>query len=182
MVGGAALSAVAMTRTQAALSFAPSLLAGAVGWVWLPPAAWNASWPWLLAMAAGLAAGVGIITAEAFALGYVRSLKRLAAQTRTMLKRMPLATWQLVALTSVGAVGEEVLFRGVLLPAIGLVPQALIFGLLHPSFDRRTRIYPVLAFLMGLAFGALSLTGGGLWAAATAHAAVNTAAVLQARR
>ena len=171
-----------MTRTQAALSFAPSLLAGVIGWGFLPAGAWETGWPWGLAVLTGLVVGVAIIAVEGWALAYVRGLRRLAAQTRTMLRRMPLTTWQLMLLTSLGAVAEEVLFRGVLLPAIGLVPQALLFGVLHPSFDRRTRIYPVIAFIMGLVFGALSLTGGGLWAAATAHALVNLAAVVQARR
>ena len=79
------------------------------------------------------------------------------------------------------SLAEELAFRGLLLAWIGLVPQALIFGLLHPA-TRRGWSYSVFTAVVGLALGALTLAFGGLLAALVAHAGVNAVGLWQVAR
>ncbi|MDR9391314.1 MAG: CPBP family intramembrane glutamic endopeptidase, partial [Trueperaceae bacterium] len=85
------------------------------------------------------------------------------------------------ALAVATSAGEEILFRGMLLPTLGLVPQALLFGLLHPA-GRRGWSYPVFTALAGLAFGALVEASGRLTPAVLAHGVVNAAGLLRGAR
>jgi membrane protease YdiL (CAAX protease family) len=60
---------------------------------------------------------------------------------------------EIVLLAGAAGIGEEVLFRGVLQPAMGLWLTSLVFGLLHAL----TPTYFLLATLMGLYLGWLQL-------------------------
>jgi membrane protease YdiL (CAAX protease family) len=73
---------------------------------------------------------------------------------------------------------EELFFRGVLLPEIGLVPSSLLFGALHAL----CLVYFLWAALIGAALGALALTSGSLVTAIAAHATYNLGALLLLRR
>lgn len=92
-----------------------------------------------------------------------------------------------VALVSaLAGLGEEMLFRGVLQPAIaglapgaagmwlGLVGASLLFGLAHAV----TKIYVVLAGLVGLYLGGLWLWSGNLVAPIVAHGLYDFIAIL----
>lgn len=70
-------------------------------------------------------------------------------------------------------VAEEALFRGALLPMLGVAGSSALFGVLHIGRDSRMWIWIVVAFVAGLAFAALSLATGDILAAAVAHAVVN---------
>lgn len=91
-------------------------------------------------------------------------------------------TGDLLLLAFLSGVGEEALFRGALQPLIGLVPAALLFGLLHVGPGRRYLIWTASAVLAGLLFGALYGATGGILAPATAHALHNAAMLLLWRR
>jgi membrane protease YdiL (CAAX protease family) len=67
------------------------------------------------------------------------------------------------------ALGEELLFRGALQPLIGLVPTAVIFGLLHAT----GLAHIVLATLLGLWLGWLYQWTGSLWPPIAAHLALD---------
>lgn len=89
-------------------------------------------------------------------------------------------TWPLVVATAIVAgVGEEVLFRGLLQKWVGIVPQALLFALLH--FGYGTVLQVVAPLLMGLLFGYVVKRGWGLWAPITAHVLYDFAALSFAR-
>jgi uncharacterized protein len=77
----------------------------------------------------------------------------------------------LVALSS--ALGEELWFRGLLMPVVGLVPQALVFGLVHQLRGKARWAWVAWATSMGLALGALVQLTGSLVGAVVAHALVN---------
>ncbi|MCP4900376.1 MAG: CPBP family intramembrane metalloprotease [bacterium] len=94
-----------------------------------------------------------------------------------------LESWQrglLVKWTTMDAVfvaifsglAEEALLRALAQPLVGLVPAAIGFALLHVLPDRRLWLWPVIAFVMGIAFGLL-FDRFGFPAAAVAHAVVN---------
>ncbi len=74
--------------------------------------------------------------------------------------------WELIALAAFAGIGEEVLFRGVLQPRIGLLLATVLFGLVHSI----TPTYVIVASLLGGALGVLQLYGGNLWAPIIAHA------------
>jgi CAAX protease family protein len=61
--------------------------------------------------------------------------------------------WQIALIALSAGIGEEALFRGVLLARLGNVPVALIFGLLHAL----TPSYAVLAAVFGFYLGWLEL-------------------------
>lgn len=90
--------------------------------------------------------------------------------------------WELILLSVLSGVGEEVLFRGALQPLIGLVAASLLFGALHVGPDRRYLVWTVWAVAAGFLFGALYLWTGGILAPVTAHALHNAATLLLWRR
>lgn len=84
-----------------------------------------------------------------------------------------MSTGKILILAMLSAVGEELLFRGLLEPWIGLLPQALLFGLAHQVSGRSRWVWAVWACLMGLALGALFELTGSLWGPLACHALIN---------
>jgi membrane protease YdiL (CAAX protease family) len=104
---------------------------------------------------------------------------------------------ELIVISLCAGIGEELLFRGWLMnwladtialasPAIdsqlvmivALIGSSIVFGLFHPI----TRLYIVLAALMGLYFGGLMMWTGNLLVPMTAHAAYDAVQLLITRR
>jgi membrane protease YdiL (CAAX protease family) len=162
------------------------LLALAVGWGWLQgdpniiflPAVrpewrlWGSGaksyWG---AVVAGLGVGLAVV-----------ALSRLGTRCWDVLRRMEksfgallgsLSPAQILVMAAASAVAEEALFRGVLLPLTGLWISSAIFGLLHMAPDRNLRIWPLMAFVMGLGFGVLALLFGNIIAPIIAHFVIN---------
>ncbi len=80
---------------------------------------------------------------------------------------------ELVLLAATSAVAEELLFRGAMLDAWGLVPSSVVFALLH--IPPRLSLWPWTAssLVVGLLFAELTLLTGNLGAATAAHFVVN---------
>jgi len=83
---------------------------------------------------------------------------------------------EILVLALASSVGEELFFRGALLPWIGLWPHAIVFALLHVA--RGTRFVSFLpwtatAFVIGLAFGWLCNETGDLGGPIVAHFTIN---------
>lgn len=74
------------------------------------------------------------------------------------------------------ALGEELLFRGLLLPEWGLVVSSLLFGAMHIGPDRSYLPWTIMATLTGFIFGGITLYTGDITAAVLAHMTVNYAA------
>jgi membrane protease YdiL (CAAX protease family) len=89
-----------------------------------------------------------------------------------------LGTTDIAVIALLSGVSEEVFFRGVLLPEIGLVASSLVFGLLHAL----NRVYAVWAALTGAGFGLLALYGGTLVTPVVAHVTYNLGALVILRR
>lgn len=94
----------------------------------------------------------------------------------------PLTLPRILTVAVASAAGEELLFRGALLPEVGLIPSALVFGLLHGGFSRLLLGWAAFAFLAGLGLGALAQWTGGLSAPFLAHAVVNGASLWRLAR
>ncbi|MEO6029961.1 MAG: CPBP family glutamic-type intramembrane protease [Candidatus Binatia bacterium] len=81
-------------------------------------------------------------------------------------------------IAALSGVTEELFFRGVLMPEIGVVLSSLCFGALHAL----CAVYFAWATLVGAGFGALALAGGSLVTPIVAHATYNLGALLWLRR
>jgi membrane protease YdiL (CAAX protease family) len=79
----------------------------------------------------------------------------------------------IVVLALLSAAGEELLFRGLLQPWMGVWPQALLFGLVHQMPGPSRWIWVSWAFGVGLALGVLFEVTGSLLGPIAAHALVN---------
>ncbi|NTU59459.1 MAG: CPBP family intramembrane metalloprotease [Deltaproteobacteria bacterium] len=78
--------------------------------------------------------------------------------------------------------GEELLFRGLALPYLGLYASSALFGLAHVIPRRGLWPLALWAGANGLALGWLAQATGGLLAPTAAHVLVNAAGLLQLAR
>ncbi len=77
-------------------------------------------------------------------------------------------TWPTaIGLSLAAGIGEEVLFRGILQKRIGLLGQAVVFGLAHVAYGTVLQI--AMPFLLALFFGYLVRRGNSLWVPIVAH-------------
>lgn len=97
--------------------------------------------------------------------------EQLHAALRPVARQMSGAAIVVMALLS--AFGEELLFRGLLGPLLGVVPQALLFGVAHQIPGRARLIWVGWATLVGLALGGMFQLTGSLAGPIAAHAIVN---------
>ncbi|MBX3200107.1 MAG: CPBP family intramembrane metalloprotease [Labilithrix sp.] len=79
----------------------------------------------------------------------------------------------LVVLGVASGVAEELFFRGLIAPALGLVLSSLAFGALHQLRGRVGWIWAAWAAVMGLLFGALFFATGSLLGPMLAHVSIN---------
>ncbi len=82
-------------------------------------------------------------------------------------------TTGIVVLAILSALGEELLFRGLLHSWLGLVPQAIIFGLVHQLPGKSRWVWVLWATLMGLLLGSIFELTGSLCGPILAHAVIN---------
>ena len=124
-------------------------------------------------LSAGLGATIGAATIAA-----TRALARRAVWIRALHTDLrPVVrgegTITLVAMAVASGVGEEILFRGLLVPAIGVVASALAFGAIHQVRGRARWAWMAWAALMGLLFALLFECTGSLLGPIVAHVYVN---------
>ena len=99
---------------------------------------------------------------------WARALHR---ELRHML--FPLTDVEIVVLAAASSVGEEMFFRGALLPVVGLVTSSAIFALLHIGPKARHLPWTVSSFGAGLLFGGMFLWTGDLTGPVLAHFLMN---------
>lgn len=85
----------------------------------------------------------------------------------------PLGPREAWGLALASSLGEEILFRGALLPAVGLGWSSLIFALMHMGQFPRYLPWTVSALVAGLGFGLLYQWSGDLTGPVLAHFLVN---------
>jgi membrane protease YdiL (CAAX protease family) len=79
----------------------------------------------------------------------------------------------LLVLALASGIGEELVFRGLLVQVVGVAASSVAFGLLHQVRGRARWAWAVWAGCMGLAFAAIFVLTGSLGGAILAHVAVN---------
>jgi membrane protease YdiL (CAAX protease family) len=132
----------------------------------LPPASAHA---WSLGL--GLAFALLLVVGSRFSVQRYVWARRLHAELRPFASA--LSGTGLLVLALLSSVGEELLFRSLLQPWMGLLPQALLFGLVHQLPGPSRWVWASWAFLVGLTFGAMFEWTGSLLGPLSAHALVN---------
>ncbi len=172
-------TAPTMTRPQVLIAIGvTALVLFGVAKLWLVFGATplvSVSWqPWHLGI--GIISGLAI-TAMSHLFYQYWDAYRLAAAEYLNAVLKPLNWPDLIWLAILPAMSEELLFRGVALPAVGtnltgLLLTSIIFGALHMA-SRRHLPYTLWAALVGIAFGTMTIATQNLLPAITAHAITN---------
>jgi uncharacterized protein len=80
----------------------------------------------------------------------------------------------IVAIATLSAFAEELVFRGLLMPWLGLLPQALLFGVVHAQLSGPSRwVWVAWASVVGLALGGIFGVSGSLLGPMLAHGLIN---------
>jgi uncharacterized protein len=135
------------------------------------PGALGGSSAHLWSLGLGTAFGVAVVVASRLTVQRYLWARRLHLELRPFARSLSPAGVIVLALLS--AAGEELLFRSLLQPWMGLLPQALLFGLVHQLPGRSRWVWAAWAFSVGLALGALFEFSGSLLGPLAAHALVN---------
>ncbi|MEQ1567844.1 MAG: CPBP family intramembrane glutamic endopeptidase [Myxococcota bacterium] len=118
----------------------------------------------------GLALGLALVVAS-------RGLARLGpgrAMADALSRVVFTPSWAAcAALALTSATGEELLFRGVLQPTLGVWVATALFALAHPPFERAMWPWPLLAAGVGAMFAALYEWSGAVLASVVAHTVLN---------
>lgn len=167
-----------------ALGLEGLILVIAVVWAWLKDISWRtALTPTLSHCMAGIAAGLVLLAINYAILEYgsrynafFQTLKRLIEEdVSPLFKNVDFVAVVIIALVS--GVAEELFFRGVLQPQIGLWLSSIVFGLAH-IWKKAAVIYGIYAIGIGLILGSLYKLSGNLWVPILAHVVNNFVAIL----
>jgi membrane protease YdiL (CAAX protease family) len=119
----------------------------------------------------GVAFGGLVVVSTRAAVNRFRWAQRLHAALRPAASGM--TPGSIVVIAALSAFGEELLFRGLLQPALGILPQAALFGVAHQIPGPSRWVWIAWATAVGLAFGAMFQLTGSLVGPLLAHALVN---------
>jgi hypothetical protein len=131
------------------------------------PAAWQLG----AGPAIGAALGLLVVGMTRLATRHFQWARDLHSSFRDLLG--PLTGKEIVILALASSVGEELLFRGALLPWFGVWIQAAVFAALHIGPGRRFLPWTLSAFVLGVAFGFIAQWTGNLGGPIAAHFAIN---------
>ncbi len=129
----------------------------------------TAYWLWSLCIGAGV--GLIMVALSRALSHHFDWAGRLTDEFRSLLGDLRARDALLIAALS--SMAEELLFRALLQPALGLFVAAAVFGLMHVGPNRNFVPWTIMAFVAGLAFGLLTLWTGSVLAAVIAHFTVN---------
>jgi membrane protease YdiL (CAAX protease family) len=159
LMAAIAASAALILRQSSPLSLADP-------WLQLPPA--NSH---VYSLALGLTFGGVVAVATRFLVPRLSWARNLHLELRPLARG--LSTTGIVALALSSSLGEELLFRGLLQPWLGLWVQTLLFGLVHQLPGPSRWVWVSWASLVGLVLGAMFQLTGSLAGPLAAHALIN---------
>jgi membrane protease YdiL (CAAX protease family) len=84
-----------------------------------------------------------------------------------------LSSREIFLLAVSSSIGEELFFRGAMLPAIGLWGSSALFALMHIRAQWRFLPWTIMSFIMGVAMGLMHMKLGNLGAPIVAHFTIN---------
>jgi len=143
---------------------------------WVLPTPWLSLGPAMsLAMSAvlGLALALTLVILTRVSVLRFDWARRLHLDLRPIARR--LTATQIVLLAGFSSLGEELLFRGLLQPWLGVLPVALLFGICHQLPGPSRWVWIGWAILVGTALGAMFAATGSLLGPLLAHGLINAA-------
>ena len=169
-----------MFRWGAAAYALLSLIVVGASWYWLDRLPLTHPEPWLelsapiaqlYSLLLGAFFGGLVVILSRFSVGRFKWARRMHAEFRPVARQLSPAG--VLVLASLSALGEELLFRGVLQPTIGLLPQALVFGIVHQMPGPSRWVWVTWATVVGLGLGVIFELTGAISGPIAAHAIVN---------
>lgn len=157
-----------------------AVLALGVSELFLERSVWLHPKPWLelerpvahvYSLALGIALGALVVLGTRRMVERLSWAQELASALRPFARDLSGGGIVVVALLS--SVGEELLFRGLVQPWVGLWLQALLFGLLHQMPGPSRWAWVGWASVIGLVFGVVFAGTGSLVGPVVAHAIIN---------
>jgi uncharacterized protein len=136
---------------------------------WAAPLGEGSANLWSLGL--GIAFGAALVVVSRITVQRYTWAQRLHLELQPFARSLSPSAVIVLALLS--SAGEELLFRSLLQPWMGLWPQALLFGVVHQLPGSSRWVWATWAFFVGLALGALFQFTGSLWGPLAAHALVN---------
>ncbi|HXI57910.1 MAG TPA: CPBP family intramembrane glutamic endopeptidase [Polyangia bacterium] len=119
----------------------------------------------------GLVLGLIVVFVSRLAVHRFEWARALHREFRALLS--PLTPSEIVVMAAASSVGEEMFFRGALVPAIGVLGSSAAFALLHIGPRLRYLPWTLASFVAGLLLGQLFLWTGDLTGAVLAHFTIN---------
>jgi uncharacterized protein len=119
----------------------------------------------------GLAAGLCVVFLSRWATHRLEWARVLHREFYAVVHELSSREIFLLALFS--SLGEELFFRGALLPIVGLVPSSLLFAALHVRPALRFLPWTIMSFIIGLGMGSMYLVLGDLGGPIVAHFTIN---------
>lgn len=119
----------------------------------------------------GTAFAVLLVALTRAMVGRFAFARRLHSELRPVAVAM--SPSQILLVAGLSSLGEELLFRGLLAPTLGLVPQALLFGFAHQIRGPSRWVWVGWASAVGLGLGAIFAATGSLVGPLVCHAVVN---------
>lgn len=146
------------------------------GLPWTHPEPWLALSP-ATSHAASAALGLGTATTLVFVTRLLvwryRWAQRLHVDLRPVAR--DLSPPQILLVAGLSSLGEELFFRGVLVPLVGVVVSSIAFGALHQVRGPSRWVWAAWASIVGVALAAIFAATGSLLGPILAHALVNAA-------
>jgi len=121
--------------------------------------------------ALGMTLASGVIAFTRLAMLHFGWAQRLSMELRPIARALSLP--QVLLISGLSSLGEELLFRGVLTSWLGVVPSAVLFGLAHQMRGPSRWVWVGWATAVGLALGAIFAATGSLLGPLLAHAVIN---------
>lgn len=155
-------------------------LALVISELWLERPAWKHPEPWLVLRdavghvysgALGIALGAIVVVSTRRLVDRFVWAQELARALRPFAR--DLSGTGIVVVAVLSSVGEELLFRGLLQPWLGIWLQAALFGVLHQMRGPSRWAWVGWASIVGLSFGAVFALTGSLLGPILAHALIN---------
>jgi len=141
---------------------------------WAHPSPWLPATPLVATLTSavmGLALAFGIVFATRIAVSRYAWARRLHGDLRPVARDLSLG--QILLLAGLSSLGEELLFRGLLVPFLGVPIASLLFGLAHQLKGPSRWVWVTWASVVGLALGGVFALTGSLVGPLLAHAIVN---------
>lgn len=129
------------------------------------------AWQLVAGPLVGLLLGLVVVWLTRVATRHFQWARDLHTSFRDLLG--PLTTREILILALASSIGEELLFRGALLPWLGVWVQGIVFAALHIGPGRRFLPWTASALVLGVAFGFLAQWTGNLGGPIAAHFAIN---------